>query len=453
MTLHFLALFLHVAALGISVRAFFHYRDPLSTLLVALFLVLPLPSVLVIAGNAPVPVLSGFPTVVVGLLSLLVAMGLSRMRDERLIRAAEAVRKSEARFAKVFHASPDAVTLSTYADGRFYEVNEGFFDVTGYRPEEVIGQTSGDLQLWTETRDRDRLLEELRDQGRVRHMETVFRHKSGQERPCQGSAEVLEIEGETFLLFVVHDLSARKRVEAERQAVIAELEAKNEELERFVYTVSHDLKSPLVTIQGFLGFLEKDLEAGNLERAARDLSRIRKGSETMRELLDDLLELSRVGRVARPPTRVSMEELARKAVEQVSGPLRQVGAEVVVADDLPPAMGDGPRLQEVFQNLVENAGKFMGEQTAPWIEVGWRRDGEETVYFVADNGIGIDPSFQDKVFDLFERLDPAVPGTGIGLALVRRIIEVHGGRIWVESEGEGAGTRLCFTLGEPPAQK
>lgn len=453
MTLHLLALCLHLAALGIGARAFLRYRDTLSALLVALFLALLLPSGLVILGSAPGPTLRGISAVVVGLLSLLVAGGLSRMRDERLARATEAVRKSEARFAKVFHASPDAVTLSTYADGRFYEVNEGFFDVTGYRPEEVIGKTSGELRLWTETRDRDRLLEQLHDQGRVRHMETAFRHRSGQQRPCQVSAEVLEIEGETFLLFVVHDLSARKRVEAERQAVIAELEAKNEELERFVYTVSHDLKSPLVTIQGFLGFLEKDLEAGRLDRAKKDLSRIRKGSETMRELLEDLLELSRVGRVARPPSRVSMAELARQAVEQVSGPLRQAGAEAVVAEDLPPAMGDGSRLQEVFQNLVENAAKFMGEQADPRIEVGWRRDGEETVYFVADNGIGIDPSYRDKVFDLFERLDPAVPGTGIGLSLVRRIVEVHGGRIWVESEGRGTGTRFCFTLDEPAAQK
>jgi signal transduction histidine kinase len=118
---------------------------------------------------------------------------------------------------------------------------------------------------------------------------------------------------------------------------------------------------------------------------------------------------------------------------------------------LPPVFGDRRRLLEVIQNLIDNAVKFIGDPPRPWVRVGWRRDGDEAVYFVADNGRGIEPRFHDKVFGLFERLDDGVEGTGIGLAMAKRIVELHGGRIWVESEGAGQGSTFCFTLpAQPP---
>ena len=121
---------------------------------------------------------------------------------------------------------------------------------------------------------------------------------------------------------------------------------------------------------------------------------------------------------------------------------------MTIAPDLPPVTGDRLRLVEVYQNLIENAVKYMGDQPAPRVEVGTRHDAEtgETVFYVADNGMGIDPRYQRKVFGLFERLDAGTEGTGVGLALVTRIVEVHGGRVWVESEGRGKGSTFCFTL-------
>jgi signal transduction histidine kinase len=243
-----------------------------------------------------------------------------------------------------------------------------------------------------------------------------------------------------------HEIAERQRVEAERERLITELEARNAEMERFTYTVSHDLKSPLITIKGFLGLLEKDVVAGDIERMRTDITYIRTAATTMQRLLDELLELSRIGRVVNPLTEVALSELAQEAVKLVSGQITARGVQVHVAPDLPVVMGERPRLLEVLQNLLDNAVKFMGAQPQPCVNFGVRRDAEETVCYVSDNGIGIAPRYHEKVFGLFERLDVSSDGTGIGLALVKRIIEVHGGRIWVESAGQGHGSTFCFTL-------
>jgi len=233
---------------------------------------------------------------------------------------------------------------------------------------------------------------------------------------------------------------------ARLESAIAELESKNAELERFTYTVSHDLKSPLITITGFLGLLEQDARKGDHERLERDVERIRAAAGRMSRLLDELLELSRIGRLRNAPEEVPFGELAREATSLLASAIGESGAEVEIEPDLPEVRGDRPRLLEVVQNLVENAVKFMGSQPRPRIEIGAREEGGETVFHVRDNGIGIDPAYHEKVFGLFERLDPQTDGTGIGLAIVRRVVEVHGGRIWVESEGMGRGTAFRFTL-------
>jgi signal transduction histidine kinase len=247
------------------------------------------------------------------------------------------------------------------------------------------------------------------------------------------------------------DVTERVRVEGEREALIEELEVKNAEMERFVYTVSHDLKSPLITITGFLGFLERDALAGNVERMKSDMAHIANAAARMQQLLNDLLELSRIGRLMNPPHEVSVGELAREAVEVIAGRLAERDVQVEIAPALlqpdgPTVYGDRPRLREVLENLVDNAAKFTGDQPDPRVEIGARRDDDETVFYVRDNGIGIDPRYHDKVFGLFEKLDARTKGTGVGLAIVKRVVEVHGGRVWVESEGDGQGSAFCFTL-------
>ena len=234
--------------------------------------------------------------------------------------------------------------------------------------------------------------------------------------------------------------------EAERERLIADLEAKNAELERFSYTVSHDLKSPLVTIGTYAGLLEQHVRNGDMERFTGDVARIQRAGARMRRLLDELLELSRVGRVVNSSEDVSLRDLAHEAAALVRGRLAERNVEIRIADDLPTVRGDRVRLLEVMLNLIDNAAKFTDVEHAPLIEVGVSASRPAPSFFVRDNGIGIDPQHQEKVFGLFDKLDIGSEGTGIGLALVRRIVEAHHGRIWIESSGRGQGTSFHVSL-------
>ena len=253
------------------------------------------------------------------------------------------------------------------------------------------------------------------------------------------SGDELQLVAEAF-----NDMTSRLR------HTIGEMERRNEELERFTYTVSHDLRTPLVTVSGFLGLLDKDLQEGRTDCARQDLARIRRAADTMDRLLRELLDLSRVGRVTNPPEDVPLRSLAEDARQSVAGRLAAAGVEFTVEPELPVLYGDRARLQEVVRNLVDNAAKFMGGQQHPRVVMGARPGPRGPVWFVRDNGIGIDPKHHQRVFGLFERLDPSVEGTGIGLALVKRIVEVHGGHVWVESAGHGQGTSVCVSLPARP---
>jgi two-component system, LuxR family, sensor kinase FixL len=232
------------------------------------------------------------------------------------------------------------------------------------------------------------------------------------------------------------------RLFEERSALIEELGARNTELEQFTYTVSHDLRAPLITMRGFLGFLEPDALSGNVERLRKDIGRIVSATEKMQQLLNELLELSRVGRVLNPPEDISFTAIAHEAVEAVQGRLIANQVQVNIDENLPIVHGDHTRLVEAMQNLVDNAAKFMKDQSDRRIDIGTSgRDAHgRSVFFVRDNGVGIAPQYHERIFGLFNKLDLQSEGTGIGLTLVKRIVEVHGGRIWVESDGKSGST-------------
>jgi PAS domain S-box-containing protein len=262
-------------------------------------------------------------------------------------------------------------------------------------------------------------------------------------------ARITAITPESAII-MVRDISQRKFVQLERENLIIELEDKNSELERFTYTVSHDLKSPLITIKGFLGFLEQDAVNGNITRLKSDIQRISDATDKMQLLLNELLELSRIGRLTNPYQEIDFEELVHEAVDLLHGRLREKRVVVDIQEKLPTVYGDRRRLFEVLQNLIDNGAKFTGSQPQPRIEIGQNgsEDGKP-IFYVKDNGLGIEPTHQDRIFGLFNKLDANSEGTGIGLALVKRIVEVHGGRIWVQSE-VGNGSTFFFTLPTGP---
>jgi signal transduction histidine kinase len=243
------------------------------------------------------------------------------------------------------------------------------------------------------------------------------------------------------------EIEARKKVEQERERLIQELESKNRELNRFAITVSHDLKTPLITVSGFLGYLEKDVQTGNYERLRKDINQINAATKKMATLVDQILDISRVGRIINPPTNVPFDEIVQESLKLAEGSLQERHVEVRVEPDLPVVHVDRARMVQVLQNLITNSVKFMGERSSPCVEIGVRKIDGESVFFVKDNGIGIDAAHQHAIFELFSKLDSQVDGNGIGLATVKRIVEVHGGKIWVESE-LGKGATFFFTLGQ-----
>ncbi len=238
---------------------------------------------------------------------------------------------------------------------------------------------------------------------------------------------------------MVMDITERKQMETE-------LQDKNRELESFTYTVSHDLKSPLITIRGFAGAIKKDIMTGRNDRIDEDLNRICNAADKMMTLLDNLLQLSRIGRVINPAELVDMTDLAKEIVANLSTILQAENAQVSVQSDLPTVSCDRLRILEVLQNFIENALQYRGQQSELQIHIGLREEGAKQVFFVRDNGAGIDPKYHQHIFGLFNRLNPQVPGNGVGLSLVKRIIEEHGGSVWVESAGEGTGSTFCFSL-------
>ena len=249
---------------------------------------------------------------------------------------------------------------------------------------------------------------------------------------------------------IIQDISERKRKDKEREELIKELQRINYELDQFTYTVSHDLKSPLITIQGFAGFLDEDLKKNKLDQVRNDITEINLAVVKMKSLVDELLELSRLGRVTNPWTGINFNELVESAVQSISGRINQKNINLIIQSDLPEVYGDALRLRQVLENLIDNAAKFMGDEARPEIRIGCRWDGKQRVFFVSDNGIGIKVAYADRIFNLFEKLNQGTEGSGIGLSFVKRIIELHNGKIWVEPGIDQKGSTFCFTLPEMP---
>jgi PAS domain S-box-containing protein len=340
----------------------------------------------------------------------------------------------------------------TNADGFFELVNPAYAHLLGYEPHELIGKSPPHVTATKSLRDLERAHAQRRN-GLITTYQSLLKHKTGRHVPVLITGAPRFKDGKfAGTIASITDLTEIKWAQEERERLIAELSTKNAELEQFTYTVSHDLKSPLVTINGFLGYIQQDAFAGDTERLQKDIQRVTEAVHKMQSLLNELLELSRIGRLINAPETVPFSELVQEAISLVQGRLDERGVSIFIQPNLPSVHGDRPRLVEVLQNLLDNAAKYMGSQPEPRIEIGQR--GEENgfpVFFVRDNGIGIEPQHHERIFGLFNKLDARSEGTGVGLALVKRIIEVHGGRIQVESEA-GKGSTFLFTLPPgPPA--
>lgn len=361
--------------------------------------------------------------------------------------AEEKIKETLLQQSAILNGIPDMAWLKD-KNNHYIAVNEQFAKTAGMMIESIIGKS--DFDIWRESYaniySRDHI--EVMQTGKRKHTEDIQVDGSGREYWVETiKTPIKNANGDVIgTTGIAREITERKHAEFERENLIAELEAKNAELERFTYTVSHDLKSPLVTITGFLSYLEKDARKGDFQKLKQDMDRIQQAVSKMQTLLKDLLELSRIGRIMNSPAEIHFENIAKDALDLVRGQIEEKHVRVE-ADVIPVIVhGDQARLIEALQNLVDNAVKFMGDQPDPCIQISsLRNEKNETVFFVRDNGIGIETQYHERIFGLFNKLNPEVDGTGIGLTLVKRIIEVHGGRIWLESE-IGRGTTFYFVL-------
>lgn len=239
------------------------------------------------------------------------------------------------------------------------------------------------------------------------------------------------------------------KVNSELKEKTSELLRSNQELDSFVYTVSHDLKAPLISLNAFSNLLMKEYENLLDENGKMYIQRIRKNSEYMEILIGDLLELSRIGRIKRQAEMVDIQELILEVSEKLDPQFRKrkIATKLIVKGNMPVIFCDSIRVNQIFTNLISNANKFMDEDCSnPTIELGYEDKSEYHAFYVRDNGIGIEKEHHEKIFQTFQRLnDIKAEGTGVGLSIVKKIVEALGGKIWVESE-KGSGTTMHFTL-------
>lgn len=348
--------------------------------------------------------------------------------------------ESEAHFSEVISMTP-AGYFHLDSNDRFLHVNDAWLHMFGYESrDEIIGKHFSIVQVESDSELAQEHLADLHRGLPVPSGEFASRRKDGSVGYHTFSAYPVMSDGRVigYEWFMI-DISKRKLVEKE-------LQKKNAEIEQFIYTVSHDLRSPLVTVKTFLGYLEKDMAEGNLEQLAQDLQFIHNASDKMKMLLDELLEFARIGRIDTHPVRISLREVLDEILDCLDGNIkdREVEIRLPVTDVI--LLGDRYSLLQIWQNLIENAINYSRNGTIPCIELGLVQINDDRVFFVKDNGIGIEPQYLKRIFGIFEKLNQKSPGAGMGLSMVQRIVEISGGRIWAESEGSGKGSCFYFTL-------
>jgi PAS domain S-box-containing protein len=368
-----------------------------------------------------------------------------------------ALHASAAALRGLLEAAPDGIVVVD-GSGAIVLVNAQTQRMFGYEERELIGQP---VEVFLPERLRGRHVEHRQkyfQNPATRPMEIGLslsgRRHDGSEFPVEISLSPMSTPDGVLVIGVVRDVTEHRHVEEQVRALnetlarqIAELAAVNKELEAFSYSVSHDLRAPLRSIDGFSQALLEEYAEQLDDTAADYLRRIRAATQRMGELIDDLLDLSRVTRREMRHEDVDLSALATAVIGDLAKAQPRRDVEVQIAAGLV-GRGDAHLLRVLLENLLGNAWKFTGRQTPAWIEFGARREDDRLVYYVRDNGVGFDMAYAHKLFGAFQRLRAATefPGTGIGLATVERIVHRHGGRVWAHSE-VGQGAMFSFTLG------
>lgn len=364
--------------------------------------------------------------------------------------------RTEERIRRIVESAPNAMVMVDRS-GQIELVNAELERAFGYNREELIGQS---IEVLVPPRYRGQhptyrnqflAAPQARPMGKGRDLFGL--RKDGREFPVEIGLNPIEMDDGVHVLAAIVDITERKRAEMELRLYASRLKAINRELEGYVYTVSHDLKAPLVTFLGYLSYLKDDVAAGRSDRLEQFIQNMTNAAHQMKTILDDLLEISRIGRMKDEPVVVDVHEAVASIVAELQPQVAEKAATIHIQDDLPPILLDRTQIRQVFQNLLTNAIKYGCTSPNPTITVGGEANDKEIRFFVADNGPGIPRQYHEKIFGLFQRLDKDTEGNGVGLAIVARVAEVNGGRAWVESEvGQGAKFWVSFPIKRSPEE-
>jgi PAS domain S-box-containing protein len=368
-----------------------------------------------------------------------------------------ALRQSETRTRSIIDTANDAF-IAIDAAGTITHWNPQAETMFGWPRQEAIGLTLAELIIPEEHRDAH--IEGLHrfvitGEGPIlnKRVELEALDRNGRLFPVEMTVSPIRLGRNYIFSAFVRDITERKNAEQAIARQTEEMKRINAELEDFTHSVSHDLKEPLRGIEAFAGFLAEDYGDKLDEQGQRYVNVLRESSVRMKDLIDDLLQLSRIGRTRYEYATVLMRSLVEDVKLELSYAIQQKQVELRIDPALPAVMCDKVRMREVFKNLISNAIKY-NDKLVPEIEIGCRAENGVFTFAVRDNGIGIAPEFHDKIFKIFQRLHhrDEYEGTGVGLAICKKVVEGHGGRIWVESS-PALGTTFLFTIPrEPPVQ-